>query len=352
MIFIITLLFYLYILVVVLTIATLLLIAPILMEKLPWANEKKVLTILPVYLFFIPLAIISIWKFQDWKGQYENRTGHAKISMQYRDFLENKYPQLGEAYQRVIADHYMLSEHLHYSNRDPITLANHSAFIKEITQRWQMVLDQLKTLKKMIEAQARRPNDSPNAALILTKNVNFYFEQIKNSKKYIELLMRQHTATTILFLTDPNSNSPHFPIEQKNYEHIIHFFLSRYNDDDNNLIVPLNLIIQTIHQSNQIIKLLNQKLKQRKLYSHSIITEVLKAWKHTKYYSHARLFKILYSLETEYVLQRMHMQDSHPDMQKLQLAINTSIQSYSHDVNTLRLATEQSNNPKTVLALH
>ena len=174
MIFVITLLFYLYILVVVLTIATLLLITPILTEKLPWPNDKKVLTILPVYLFFIPLAIISIWKFQDWKVQYEIRTGHAKISTKYRDFLENKYPQLGVAYQQVIADHYMLKEHLHHSHRNPVTLVNHAAFIRNITQRWQMILDQLTQLKTMLEKQALRPDDSPNAAFILSKNVDFF----------------------------------------------------------------------------------------------------------------------------------------------------------------------------------
>ena len=348
MIFVITLLFYLYILVVILTIATLLLITPILTAKLPWANDQKVLTILPLYLFFIPLAVISVWKFQDWKIQYEIRTGHAKIGTQYQDFLENKYPQLGEAYQRVIADHYMLDEHLYNTNRFPVTLHNQQKFIQKITQRWYMVLDQLKMLQKMIEVQALQTQDAPNTVLMLTQNINYYFKQIQNNKKRIGLAMRQHAAISMGFLTDVTAKSDHYPIDQQNYEHIIRFFLSRYDG----LIIPLNLITQTIHQANATINQLSNKLSQKKLYNRAIITEVLKAWKDTKNYSYTRLFKILYALESQYVLLRMGMEESHPSMQKLQQAINNSIQSYSQDVKKLRLATIQNNNPQTVLALH
>ena len=348
MIFVITLLFYLYILVVILTIATLLLITPILTAKLPWANDQKVLTILPLYLFFIPLAVISVWKFQDWKIQYEIRTGHAKISTPYRDFLKNKYPRIGEAYQKVLADRYMLDEHLYNTNRFPVTLHNQQKFIQEITQRWHMVLDQLTMLQKMIEVQALQTHDSPNSVSILIQNINFYSKQIQNNKQRIGLAMRQHAAISMGFLTDVSAKNKLYSIDKQNYEHIIRFFLSRYDG----LIIPLNLITQTIHQANATISQLSNKLSQRNLYNRAIIVKVLTAWKDTKDYSYTRLFKILYALESQYVLLRMGMKDNHPSMQKLQQTINNSIQSYSQDVEKLKLVTEQSNNPKTVLALH
>jgi len=351
MIFIITLLFYLYILVVALTIVTLLLITPILMEKLPWTNEKKVLTILPLYLFFIPLAVISIWKFQDWKVQEEIRTGHAKISTEYRDFLENKYPQLGKNYQRVLADHYILKEDLHHMHRNPVILSNHMVFIKDITQRRLMILDQLKHLKNMLEIQALRPDNSSNAALILEDHVDFYLTEIKRSEKLIEISMRQHVSNSVHFLNDPRSRSLHYPINKQNYDDIINFFLKRYGHN-NNLIDSLDVIVQTIHQSKLIIQQLSHKLSQRKLYESATIRAARKAWQQTYSHSHNRLFKILYSLETEYVLQSMKMQENHPSMQKLHAAINQAIPNYSREINVLRLVTEENNNPKTVLALH
>ena len=180
----------------------------------------------------------------------------------------------------------------------------------------------------------------------------FFFADIKNNKKLIEQLMQQQAAASIRFLNDPRLNTPHYPINKQNYEHIIRFFLSRYDNDDNHLITSLNMIVQTIHQSKRIVQQLSYKLAQKKLYNRAIVGEVLKAWQHTHRYSYKRLFRILYSLETEYILQRMEMQAGHPSMQQLQSAINQAIQHYSHEVNTLKRATEQSNNPNTGLALY
>jgi hypothetical protein len=348
MIFIINLLFFLYILVVVLTIAALLLITPILMEKLPWTNDKKVLAALPVHLMLLILAIMSVWKFQDWKIQYEIRTGHAQISIQYRDFLENQAPQLGIAYRKIIADRYMLEEYLFNTIHFQVSLSNHQTFINKNTQRWQMVLDQLKDLQTRIEAQAVRHQDLPAATVVLTQDINIGFQQIRHNKYLIEQSMNQHAFASIRFLIDPAITAPHYPISKKNYQRIISFFLSKYDT----LIDPLNLMTQTIYTSNLTIEQLRHKLKQKRLRNRSVIKDVFKAWKHTKHYTYTRLFKVLYALETEYVLQRMGMQESHPTMRKLQEAISHSISLYSKDINALWLATKQSNNPKTVLALH
>ena len=352
MIFIITLLFYLYIVVVVLTIATLLLITPILMEKLPWKNDKKVLTILPLYLFFIPLAVISIWKFQDWKVDYETRTGHAKISTKYQNFLEYKYPQLGKMYQKVIADHFILQEHLRHTYYQSATLKNHAAFIKNITQRRRMILDQLVQLRQMLEKEALRKNDSPNAAAVLKNHIDFYLKKKKKNRASIQRLMHQHAENSIRFLSNPRSSVTHYPINKQNYEQIIHFFVSRFDDDESNLIALLDVIVQTIYRSKQIIQQLSKKLAQKKLRNRAIIREVLQAWQGIHRYSYHRLFKILYALEAEYVLQKMNLQKNHSSMQQLHTAINQAIPYYSQNVSAFLVEVEQSNNLSTALTLH
>jgi hypothetical protein len=100
-----------------------------------------------------------------------------------------------------------------------------------------------------------------------------------------------------------------------------------------------------------MIKLVNT-LSQRGNYRRKVVNRVLSRWGNTKKYAHKRLFKVLYALETEYVLREMGLDKTHPAMQRLSRSIPDRLQRYSEDVRRQWENSNQNSNPQIVLSLH
>lgn len=349
MTFIFSVLFYLYVLFIILAIAALLFATPPIIERLPWLKEKstdeKVLWSLPIHTILIILAVVSVWKFQHWRTDYAVRTGHADIAGEYHDFLVDEYPKLGKAYQRVLADKFMVDEHIAKIANFPRSLANHYQFVMDISNRWQMISDQLENLKGIIETKAGSHEDSYKTAIDLTDEIDASFQRIYRSKQRISDDMDEHVERSIRFLTNPRLNDNHYPVSKKNYDQLISFFLSEHSGS----IDQLNLITQTILASNTTMGLLRNRLNQRNVPRRKMVYRILRAWDQTKKFARERLFKILYALETEYVLKRLGMEEDNPVMQRLTLAIPETIQRYSVDVFMKWQSVNQDSNPQRVL---
>jgi hypothetical protein len=352
MIFFINFLFFFYILLIILSILGAFLLTPIFAErlrkKLAWTPEQKILAMLPLHLIFISLAISSVWKFQDWKLDYEIRTGHAQIGEPYRDFLENRSPELGKIYQKLIADQYLLEAHLSKMRYLQLYLDNHRNFIHKANLRWQMVLDQVKALQVMIEKQTQRPNDSSAIISALRLSIEKELQALRSKKVSIVEDMNQQAYLSIYFLKNPDRNSTDYPISEKNYALIINFFISKHDTLTNDL----GAIIQAVYSSQDTINRLSRGFTTRNESKHRLIKDVLKEWKNSNYHIRKRLFRILYALETEYVLHKIGMGYEHTSVLKLQQGIEQFIPYYAKNINDLLLATKQSSNPATVLALY
>lgn len=349
---IISLLFYLYVLFIILAILALLFATPPIIERFAWLKDKssdeKVLVSLPIHLILIILAVVSVWKFQYWRIDYEIRSGHAPIEKVYRNLLVKKYPELGATYQRIIAEKFLVDQHVSKMSRFQHSLNNHYKFITDHTRRLQMVSDQLKNLRSIIETKAKSHKNTHDAAKELSKEIKVSVKRIYQNKKRINDLITEHARRSIRFLTHPELNDPHYPVSQKNYDRLISFFLSEHSDR----IDQLNLITQTIITSNVTMKQLKDKLAQRGLQRRQTVYDVLYAWGYTKKYARVRLFKILYALETEYVLQAMGISDEVPIMKQLHSATSKTIQDYSEDVLKKFKEVNRDSNPNTALKLH
>ena len=267
--------------------------------------------------------------------------------LQKQHLLVKQYPKLGVTYQRIIAEKYLVDQHVAKISHFQYSLDNHYKFINDHTQRWVMVSDQLKNLRSIIETKAENHKKAHDAAKELSEEIKRSVKRVYQNKRRINNLMTEHARRSIRFLIHPELDDPHYAVSQKNYDRLISFFLSEHSDR----IDQLNLITQTIIASNITMKRLKDKLAQRGLQRRQTVYDVLYAWGHTKKYARVRLFKILYALETEYVLQTMGVPDDALIMRQLHSATSKTIQDYSNDVLKSWKRVSKDNNPETTLKL-
>lgn len=369
MIVIVNLLFILYSLLVILAVIALLYFTPKLIENAPWlswlkskTDDQKVLTILPVHIILIILAVTSVWKFQLWKIHYEKQSlheqiieGNAPIEKPYYNFIVRQYPDIGEEYRRISSEIMIINDRLKRMDSFKKSLKNQQRFINNITGHWEMMADQLGMLKASIETKSKAEKKSKQIAeqihSDLKQEISQTYAQVLSTRLHIESLMKKHASISIRFLNEPMLDEPGysvFPLKKDNYYRVISFFLSEHSE----LISPLDSITQTIRKTTGIIANLKQQLKAKHIKRKDVAKTALLEWEDTKKYAHLRLLKILYAVETEYLLQEMGMETQHPIMKKLHDEIKQMIPYYAQEVQSQWLDTQNDSNPVRVLTLH
>ncbi len=337
-------LFYLLLGLVTLLIIGLIIFTPLLMEYIPFlkyskkGEEVNIFYAVVIHSIIIVLLVTPLIKMyaniqRDYATEYLNniRNRQAEIPIIYKKLLEDRSPDLGKAYQYVLSERLIIDEFNKKITIIKRPLKNHQFFIDKILSHLKMVDDQLYSLKGLLETSAVTFNQTSKFDDSLYTNVKAYIEQIEHNKGYINYLLTSNVKNAKNFLTQPNNYLPfrnRYPITKQNYQYIISFLLHEYPKLVNSLdkiTTRLNKIDKKIRKLEQMLLITSKKQKK-------VIETSINTWLQFDDYSRQQFFKILYALETEYVVKQMGMLDTAPSLKALKKAIPSMIKYYSTDI--------------------